>query len=160
MVVSSGGTIDVGAAPPLPAALQQATLLGADLSSHQARCLIGEDLSGADLILGFEHAHVTAAVMRAGAPAERTFTLPELVELLELAPGGWDPSGPIARARAAIARADTLRADPGAPAQVSEIADPLGAPTEVSHRTARTIRSLTSRLADGLFGHMRVVRPT
>jgi protein-tyrosine phosphatase len=152
VIVFSAGTMDVGAAPALPEALEQALLLGADLSSHRSRWLINKDLSAIDLVVGFEHAHVAAAVVRAKAPAERTFTLPQLVELLELAPVGWDSRDPVERARGAIARADALRRESGAPAGVHEIADPLGAPAEVSHRTALTISSLTSRLADGLFG--------
>lgn len=152
VAVSSAGTLEPGSSPALDDALEHGAELGVDLSTHRAHGLGGEDLSGVDLIVGFEHAHIEAAVVRAQARAGRAFTLPELVRLLELAPGGGDPGGPVERARAAIARADTLRRDSRAPAKVEEIEDPLGLTAEASRRIALTIGSLTTQLADGLFG--------
>jgi low molecular weight protein-tyrosine phosphatase len=151
VVVSSAGTLDLVAGPAEPEALEQGLLLGVDLSSHRSRCLGDEDLSTVDLVIGFEPAHVARAVVDAKAPRERTFMLAELVELLELDSEEADSGSPIDRARAAVARADLLRVRSGSPAGAHEIADPYGAGAEVARQTAQAIRSLTNRLADGLF---------
>jgi protein-tyrosine-phosphatase len=147
--VRSRGTLDVGSLPVFPEALEEAAQLGIDLSSHRARNLGGEDLSQADLVLGFERIHVAAAVIEAGADRKRTFTLPELVELLATVatPSGLDP---IERARAALQAAhDALR-----PAHevMLEVGDPIGRPRRVQRETARHVRDLVNELLGGLFG--------
>ena len=53
--------------------------LGVDLSAHASRSVRDVDLSQADLVLGFEPAHVSAAVVDGGADIGRTFLLGELV---------------------------------------------------------------------------------
>jgi protein-tyrosine-phosphatase len=144
---ASRGTLELGPLPALPEALEEAERLGLDLASHRARPIDGEDLSSMDLVLGFERMHVVAAVVEASAPRERTFTLPELVELLE---AGERPSAsePVERAREAISAAATARRDRHA---VPEVLDPIGQPRQVFRETAAELEDLVGRLTDRLF---------
>ena len=152
VVVSSAGTLNLGAVPAEPEAVEQAALLGADLSSHRAQWLVDQDFHDADLVVGFEHAHVTDAVMKANAPSERCFTLIELVALLERQSGRHDTSGPVEHARAVVEGADALRNRSGTPTGQLEVPDPFGGPPDLAERVAGTISALTRRLAVGLFG--------
>lgn len=147
--VRSRGTLDIESMPAFPEALEEAAQLGFDLSSHRTCRLAGEDLSQTDLVLGFERIHVAAAVIEAGADRKRTFTLPELVELLAtIAP---PPSlDPIERARAALQAAHDAR--PPAHEVMPELADPIGRPRRVQRETARRVRDLVDELSSGLFG--------
>lgn len=145
VAVSSRGTLELGSILPLPEAAREAERLGLDLSAHRSRSLRGADLGEADLVVGFERMHVVAAV-DAGAARERSFTLPELVVLLEGVelPDSGDP---VDRARLAVAAANEARPG-GAPA---EIADPLGGDAAVFRSTADRLADLTDRLAGRLF---------
>jgi protein-tyrosine phosphatase len=147
--VSSAGLLDLGEVPALPEAVETAAALGLDLSSHRARCLLNHDLRNADLVVGFERRHVATAVVDAHARRERTFTLGQLVDLLDRLPPtpGRDP---LARARQTIASADALRRTSDEPA--AELGDPLGGPPELYRSTLVRVRDLSERLATGLFG--------
>jgi protein-tyrosine phosphatase len=150
--VESFGLLDVEAQPILPELEEHATAAGLDLSGHRSRHLPAGSLRDADLVLGFERRHIAHAVVRGGARLERTFTLPELVGLLEESPAAR-PSGNVAEdTAAAVAQASAAR--PGDPRRnrVPEIADPFGRPTETVAAIARDVRSLTVRLAAALFG--------
>lgn len=151
--LSSLGTLDLGAAAPLPEAIEAAAALKLDISGHRARTMRGGDLSSADLVIGFEQRHVAAAVVDGGAPRDRTFTLPELVELLETSvPERFGT--PVERARDALAYAHARRGErPG------ELADPLGQDRSVYGSTVERIQDLTARLALGLFGEEAVAVP-
>jgi protein-tyrosine-phosphatase len=146
---TSAGTLDLGPVEALPEALELAPSLDLDLTEHRARCVRNVDLSEADLVLGFEYQHLAAAVTEGEARRERTFTLPELVVLLEEGGTVIDGGDLVAGARRAVQRAaDDAR--PGG--HRLEIADPLGASPEVFHGTALEVRALTERLAELLFG--------
>jgi protein-tyrosine-phosphatase len=147
--VRSRGTLDVETMPALPEAVQEAASLGLDLSSHRARRLAGEDLSEADLVLGFERTHVAVAVIEAGARRERTFTLPELVGLLAAIDLPPDLE-PIERARAALRAAHEARG--AGHALLPEIADPIGRPRSAQRETATRLQVLVSQIAADLFG--------
>ena len=145
---TSAGTLDLGPVEALPEALELAPSLDLDLTEHRARYVKNVDLSEADLVLGFEYQHLAAAVTEGEARRERTFTIPELVTLLEeggTATGGGDL---VAEARRAVQRADDAR--PGG--RRPEIADPLGASPEVFRDTSLEVKALTERLAELLFG--------
>lgn len=144
---TSAGTLDLGPVGVLPEALELAPELDLDLGEHRARCVRDVDLSEADLVLGFEHAHVASAVVDAGARRDRTFTVPELVTLLES--GGPPADGDaVSAARAAVQRADEARTSAPRP----EVPDPLGGSAEVFRSTAFEVQALTERLAQLLFG--------
>lgn len=148
--VRSFGTLDLAPSPVLPEALELAPSLGLDLTSHRSRPLAGEDLSSADLVIGFERMHVSLAVVNAGASRERTFLLTELVDRLE---GVTLPEklGAVERARAAVREADEARSADTRPIP-EEIADPIGGRPAAFRATADRVSSLTHRLARLLFG--------
>jgi protein-tyrosine phosphatase len=156
--VASVGTANLGPARALPEAIELASEFGVDLSSHRARALQNVDLSGADLVLGFEGAHVAEAVVEANAAVDRTFTLVELVELL---PRIESPNEDdlVARARTVVARAHAARPRTGMPSADVQIRDPLGRSPRVYRETAARLRELSRRLLEGLFGHTPIQPP-
>ena len=144
---TSAGTLDLGPVGALPEALELAPSLDLDLTEHRARCVGNVDLSEADLVLGFEYHHLAAAVTDGGARIERTFTVPELVTLLDEGAAA-DGGDLVSRARRAVQRAHEAR--PGG--RRRELADPLGRSPEVFQSTALEVRALTERLVELLFG--------
>jgi protein-tyrosine phosphatase len=80
--VRSVGLLDVGPVPALEPAVRAAQRFGVELGAHRARMLAQRELRDVDLVLGFEPAHISAAVVDGGARVERTFSLPELGDLL------------------------------------------------------------------------------
>lgn len=150
--IRSLGTLDLGSVGALPEAVTEGTRLGLDLARHRTQVLARQALSDADLVLGFERAHVAQAVVVGGASLERTFTLPELVQLLnEVLPSSND-AGVVERARASVAAAARARtADPRTSA-LSEIADPLGRAPSFYTETAAQVREVTEQLVPRLFG--------
>jgi protein-tyrosine phosphatase len=150
VTVRSSGILDVGSISAMPEAAENARRLGVDLSDHRTTWLPAATVEDADLVLGFERVHVATAVVEAGAARERTFTLPELVELLELDYGAAQGE-PLERARAAVGRAAARRRESGRQAGYPELADPLGLGDRVARDTADQIGALTSRLAVLLF---------
>ena len=149
--VSSVGTKEVGAAPALPEAVRLGSEFGVDLTGHRARSLRGIDLSGADLVLGFEVEHVAAAVIEAGANETRTFTILELISLLEgiIPPEDEDL---VKRARAAVESAHRMRSKAAPIPPGAQIPDPVGGRPVVYRRTADHLRTATRQLIDRLFG--------
>jgi protein-tyrosine phosphatase len=147
--ISSAGVLDLGPVPALPETIDAAGALGLDVSQHRAGCLVGRDLSGADLVVGFEQRHVATAVVDAKAPREKTFTLVEIVDLLERVLPATEEE-PAERARQAVERAHALRQ--GRREQALELSDPLGGSAEVYRTTITRVRDLSERLAVRLFG--------
>src|SRR5436305_2880324 len=121
----SAGLLGLGPVPALPEAVELARSFGLDLASHRARDLSVVDLEPFDLVLGFERSHVQAAVVDASALIERTFTLPELVLLLEEIPAAAK-TDPIGQARARVAEAHEARAPSFRTSDMPELLDPLG----------------------------------
>jgi protein-tyrosine phosphatase len=149
--VRSRGTLELGRAPALAEAIDEASRLGLDLERHLAHSLAGESFADDDLVVGFERMHVVAAVRDAGALPERTFTLPELIGLLGSAAEPGAGEDPVARAREGIARAHAARpADPEL-VGVPELPDPLGRPRPFFRQTADRLDALVGRLARELF---------
>ena len=146
----SVGVEDYGSQPALPEAVAVASELGGDLSQHRARTLAEVDLSGADLVLGFERAHVAYAIEGAGARADRSFTLIEALEYLE-GIVGVDERDETERARSLVAMAHEARARRGLSSRELDLRDPLGGPPEGYKETGTRIRSMCERLAGHLF---------
>ena len=151
ITVVSLGTLELGPVPPLPEAVEAARSFGLDLSSHRARSIVEVDLEPYDLVLGFERMHVAGAVVDARAHLQRTFTLPELVELLEANPAAPTEPEAIERARVRIREANAGRPTDYAMRAVPEIADPLGKTQTTQRETAAKLRDLVVRLAGLLF---------
>jgi protein-tyrosine phosphatase len=152
----SYGLYDLGAVGPLREALIAAERLQIDISGHRARPLKGESLAASDLVLGFERIHIATAVVEAQALRERSFTLPELVELLRAAepPAAADP---LEHARAAVRAADEERAGRPPDELLPEVADPWSQPNAVYAETAASVAELCRLLVPRLFGDR--VRP-
>jgi protein-tyrosine-phosphatase len=149
VTVSSAGTIGVAGKPALDEAQALAAWSGISLADHSS-CRLTPELATADLVLGFEHAHVTFAVIEAGAPRGRVFTLPDFTALLaDIAP--VDPSLPLpARARERVRLAAELRAALGGTTS-QEVADPFGKSKRFAKQTASELRRLCSELGERLF---------
>ena len=138
----------------LPEALELGPIYGVNMESHRARPLPPKALASAELVLGFERLHVDRAIELGAAPAAASFTLPELVELLEAVPASSiDGLPPEARGRRAVALAHELRTirDHDRDA-VPELSDPLGSSHVVFVELAATIDRLVTRMCDRLFG--------
>jgi len=151
VVIESFGLLDAESLPVLAELEEHAAAAGIDVSRHRSRRLPDASLADTDLVLGFERRHVAHAVVKARAPLARTFTLPELVGLLEQTPAPRRTGDVVAGATAAVAGAAAARpADPRR-TPVPEIEDPIGrSPNEVA-AIAADIRSLTPRLVAALF---------
>ncbi|MDQ3987482.1 MAG: DUF4388 domain-containing protein [Actinomycetota bacterium] len=146
----SVGVESYGSQPPIPAAVAAAAELGGDLSQHRARGLAEVDLSSADLVVGFERAHVAYAIEGAGARADRSFTLIEVLEYLD-GIAEADEGDEIERARSLIAMAHEARTRRGLSSRDLDLRDPLGGPPEGYRETGVRIRSMCERLARHLF---------
>jgi low molecular weight protein-tyrosine phosphatase len=145
--IASLGTLELGPEPALPEAVSIAESLGLDLSEHRARSISEVDLRPFDLVLGFERKHVVSSVVDAGAPIERTFTLPELVELLRRIPGPPLQTDPAERSRVRIRQAHSARPPGFRNSPVAEVRDPLGLTGAAQRETARELAGLVSALA-------------
>lgn len=118
--------------------------LGLDLTAHRARRVRPADVEAADLILAMERAHRDAIVVAIPEASARTFTLKELVLLLERAPTAGDLA-------ARIAEAARRRASAAAEGDL-DVADPYGDTSDAYRRIAGEIDAWTDRLVAGLFG--------
>ena len=144
---TSAGTLDLGPVAALPEALELAPSLDLDLTEHRARCVRNVDLSEADLVLGFEYQHLAAAVTEGAARRERTFTVPELVLLLE--EGGRRSTAPTSSPRR-VGRSSE-RTTPGRVGTGRRSPTPRSLARGLPRHGARG-PALTERLAELLFG--------
>jgi protein-tyrosine-phosphatase len=124
--------------------------LGLDLSGHRAHSIVAESLRDYDLVVGFERKHVVASVVDGGAAVERTFTLPELVDLLRDG-GRPEPGDPAERARARIREAHERRPPDFRNGPLPELRDPLGLSALEQREIAHAVDKDVAKLADGLF---------
>jgi protein-tyrosine phosphatase len=150
--ISSAGTLELGGVGVLPEAQEAAVRFGVDLTEHRSRSVAETPLHDADLVIGFERMHVVMAVVDGGARRDRTFTLPELADLL----ARIEPSPsrtPVARARDAVRRAAAARpADDPKLLSIAELADPLGRSDHEQGEVADRLRDLTLQVRRSLFG--------
>jgi glycine hydroxymethyltransferase len=128
---------------------------GIDISSHVARRLNRPMVERADVVVAMAAEHRDAVVRLSPASAARTFTLKELVYLLDRLNGSAPPPGsPEERTRQAIAAAAALR-DAGPMDLFDEdVGDPLGLGIEAFRATAWEIGGYVERLVDGLLGSL------
>ena len=151
MRIASLGTIDLGRERALPEAVAIAESMGLDIVGHRARSISKGDLEPFHLVLGFERKHVMASVVDADARIEHTFTLPELVELLEGLPPAPEPADPIERALHRVRRAHEARAPDYREQPFPEITDPLGMSIQDQRDTAHELEALVNELLRLLF---------
>ena len=147
--VASAGTMGWEGSGADPSSVEAAGEHGVDISGHRARVLAPTEARAADLLLAMAADHRSALARLAPA---RTFTLKELVRLLEALPAA-EPGHPDAVLADRVAQADALRREGriGNPKD-EDVADPLGMPLESFRAVAWELDELCRRLADGLFG--------
>ena len=146
--VSSAGTMGLEGHAASPEGVEAARELGADIETHRARRLTVPMAEAADLLLCMATDHREIVAAAAPSLAGRTFTLKELVRLLEVLPApGGDPLG------GRLAAADAARqAGATPPSNDDDIADPLGQPLEAYRAIAWELETWIERLVAGLFG--------
>jgi protein-tyrosine-phosphatase len=148
--VISAGVSGWGGSPATPEAVEAANERGTDISGHAARRLSRRDVDRADLILCMAAEHREEVLHAVPRASERTFTLKELVRLLETRPAesGADLTW-TQRVRAANhLRGSGFRGNPND----EGISDPLGLPLESYRAVAWEIDEWIRRLVEGLLG--------
>jgi protein-tyrosine phosphatase len=150
--VDSAGTQGWEGSAAQPGSVAAAAEREIDISGHVARLLTREMIGGADLILAMagEHRDFVRAV-DPGALA-RTFTLKELVRLLDALPAAA-PRADAGSLADRVREADELRRGgfSGNPHD-QDVADPLGQPQDVYRAIAWELDVWIDRLIEGLFG--------
>jgi protein-tyrosine phosphatase len=150
--VDSAGTQGWEGAAAQPGSVAAAAERQIDISGHVARLLTPEMIRTADLILAMaaEHRDVVAEVDPEALG--RTFTLKELVRLLDALPAA-EPGSDAGSLADRVAEAQELRSGgfAGNPYD-QDVADPLGQPQELYRAIAWELDVWIERLVDGLFG--------
>ena len=151
--VSSAGVSAWDGSPPTPEAVAAAAERDADVSSHRARRLTSDQLRQADLVLAMTGDHTERVLGLDPKAAPRTFTLKELVRLVEALPEAPGADPPADRLRSRVAAGDRLRVDgfEGNPHD-EDVADPIGLSLETYRAVAWELDQLSTRLVDGLLG--------
>jgi len=146
ITVSSAGTAGWEGSPATPEAVEAAAERGVDISGHVATRLRPGMAADADLVLCMAGEHRDLIAREEPEAAGRTFSLKELVRLLE--DGARTAATPAARiAAAARARAGA----PGTPQPAEDIADPLGLPLDRYRAIASELDDWIDRLVPALF---------
>jgi protein-tyrosine phosphatase len=140
-VVSSAGTAGWDGSGAMEESIRTAQERGVDIRAHQARKLHGAMLEDADLIVCMAAEHREAIVGAMPDLETKTFTIKELVRLLERAPTG----GPL---KARVAAAAAARNGSSPPSE--DVHDPLGDPIDGYRKVADELHDLSGRLAIAL----------
>jgi protein-tyrosine phosphatase len=140
-VVSSAGTAGWDGSGAMEESIRSAQELGVDIRAHQARKLHGAMLEDAVLIVCMAAEHREAIVGAMPDLVTKTFTIKELVRLLERAQAG----GPL---KARVAAAAAARNGSSPPAE--DVRDPLGDPIDGYREVADELYDLSGRLAIAL----------
>jgi protein-tyrosine-phosphatase len=146
----SYGTLRLENVPAQPEAVEIALACGVSLAAHHTRYVSDASLADADLVLGFEPAHIQQAVVDAHAPRDRTFTLGDLISLLPTTHQMATHEDVVKRARSLVAAAGE-RAESGL-RPMETMRDPFGSSWKVYRQTAAEIRELSLALVERLFG--------
>jgi len=149
--VASAGTTGWDGRPAMPESAAAAAERDIDIAGHIARVLERGHVEEADLVVGMAAEHREAVVRSLADAASKTFTLKELVRLLEALPASDRPPAP-GDLRARVAEADALRRSgfAGNPHD-EDVVDPLGLPLESYRGIAWELDEWSERLAAGLF---------
>jgi protein-tyrosine phosphatase len=139
IAVTSAGTAGWEGSPATEGSIEATAERGVDIATHRARQLTAEQIAGADLVIAMAREHRDAVQRLDPGAAARTFTLKELVRLVD----GTTSEGPAALAAAADARRSTVGANP----HDEDVADPLGMPIETYRAMAWELDELSTRLA-------------
>jgi protein-tyrosine phosphatase len=152
--VDSAGTSAWDGAPATPEAIQAASDREADISGHRSRRLAAHHVQEADLVLAMTADHAVAAVQLVPTAAAKTFTLKELVQLLEGLPKPHTAEGSNAeRMRTHLRLADELRIRGFEGNRFDlDVVDPIGLSIDTYRAVAWELDQLCTRLVDGLLG--------
>jgi protein-tyrosine phosphatase len=140
-VVSSAGTAGWDGSGAMDESIRAAQEHGVDIRAHLARKLHGAMLEDADLIVCMAAEHRKAIVVAMPDLETKTFTIKELVRLLETSRAG----GPF---EARVAAAAAARNGSSPPSE--DVRDPLGDPIEGYREVAEELFDLSGRLAIAL----------
>jgi protein-tyrosine phosphatase len=158
--VSSAGTTGWEGEGAMKESVAAAAERGTDISGHVARMVTGTMVEHAALVVTMATEHRDALSRFSPDTAHKTFTLKELVRLLEsLEPVGDAPEGDDSAALLSdrVAGADTARRDgfEGNPHD-EDVVDPLGMPMESYRAIAWELDEWVARLIVGLYGGVAV----
>lgn len=154
--VSSAGTAGWEGEGAVRESIVAAAERGTDISGHIARRITGTMVEHANLIVAMAGEHRDAISRFDAGTAHKTFTLKELVRLLEdLQPG--DASADPAPLAERVAAAEALRRGgfEGNPHD-EDVVDPLGMPMESFRAIAWELDEWVTRLVNGLYGPVSV----
>jgi protein-tyrosine phosphatase len=152
--VESAGVSGWEGSGPTEEAVQALEEKGIDISHHLARRLNRRMIESADLIVAMSREHRDATLRIVPTAAGRTFTLKELVHLLEgnRWPTTDDPLSPPERMMARIERANARRGVLPGGIREADVGDPLGKGLGAFRHAAWELESLSERLVAGLLG--------
>ena len=139
--VTSAGTAGWEGAGAMDESIRAAAERGVDIGAHLARGISAGIVEDADLVLCMASDHRHAIARTWPEQRAKTFTIKELVRLLEASPA----TGPLPDrvAAAAAARNGSARDD-------GDVRDPLGDPIDGYREVADELHDLSDRLADAL----------
>jgi protein-tyrosine phosphatase len=139
--VTSAGTAGWEGAGAMDESIRAAAERGVDIGGHLARSISAGIVDDADLVLCMASDHRDAIVRTWPEQRGKTFTIKELVRLLEAS----SPTGPlpVRVAAAAAARNESTRDD-------GDVRDPLGDPIDGYREVADELHDLSGHLADAL----------
>jgi protein-tyrosine phosphatase len=152
--VASAGTAGWEGSPAHPDSVAVAKERDVDISTHVARRLNRPMVDDADLVLAMAGEHRDGVVHSVPQALGRTFTLKELVRLLDaLPPAEFSPSFDLGALRRRVGEAADLRAGgfEGSPYD-EDVSDPLGLPPETFRAVAWDLEEWCDRLLQGMFG--------
>ena len=150
-LVESAGTAAWVRSSAVRESVMTAGELGVDISGHLGRQLEYEMIREADLVIGMAADHRELVRVSEPSAAGRTFTLKELVRLLEGLPAPNAP-GDERQLLERVAAAEELRQSGARPSLDESVADPLGQPVETFRATGWEIDDLVRRLIRGVYG--------
>lgn len=150
-LVASAGTAGWQGSPAMPESVAAAAERGVDIVGHVARRLGAEHVRAADLVIAMAAEHRDRIVAAVPEVAGRTFTLKELVRLLEALPPAEPRTAGSWMQRVTQADALRRRGTERRPAD-EDIVDPLGLPIEGYRAVAWELEEWCVRLVDGLAG--------
>jgi protein-tyrosine phosphatase len=150
--VDSAGTQGWEGSGAQPGSVAAAAERELDISGHVARLLTREMIGGADLILAMAGEHRDFVRKVDPGALARTFTLKELVRLLDALPAAA-PRADAGSLADRVREADEIRRGgfSGNPHD-QDVADPLGQPQDVYRAIAWELDVWIDRLIEGLFG--------
>ncbi|MGH2637308.1 MAG: hypothetical protein ACRDHU_14345 [Actinomycetota bacterium] len=127
--------------------------IGVDIDGHRARRLLAEHVREATLVIAMAGEHREDVSLLEPGAMDRTFTLKELVRLVEALPPPAEGTGPGPGLTPRVAEAAELRRSgfEGDPLD-EDVADPLGKPLRTYRALARELETWCARLDEGLFG--------